>query len=400
MNRAITAAAAFALLALSGCGDMALRNMIVDLVAKASVPEAPSGLIANSLSVSRIHLSWTDNSRDETGYKIERSPDGSSGWTQVQLSAANATTWDDSALTIDTAYYYRVRATSEGGDSAYSNTTSARTMFTTMITIDAAGGSFTMGDGTYGPNPPVQQTISYSFTMSKYEITNSQFTQFITDGGYSTQIYWTANGWNYKESQSWTQPGYWADGNLNGTNQPIVGVTWYEAVAYCNWRSAKEGLTPAYDFAGHATLSAAGYRLPTEAEWEYSAAKGASGQAERIYAWGDTWDSNKAVCSVAPASAVKTAEVGNKSTAGDSPQGLADMNGNVWEWCSDNYQPDASVASGTDRYYFVEDATSQTLLLRGGAWNYTDEGYFRCAYRVNFFPSSRSGLIGFRVVRP
>jgi formylglycine-generating enzyme required for sulfatase activity len=318
MKQAITAAVVFALLALSGCGDMALRDMIVDLVTKAAVtvPEAPSGLSANSLSVSRIHLAWTDNSSNETGFKIERSPDGSSGWTQVQLTAADATTWDDSGLSVGTAYYYRMRASNASGDSPYSNIASGTTdpylpSFASGVAIKAAGDSIAMGDGTYGPNPAVAQTISYNFTMSKYEITNDQFAQFFADGGYSTSSYWTTNGWTYKENQVWTQPAYWTDANFNGDNQPVVGVSWYEAVAYCNWRSVNEGLTAAYNSSGQANLSATGYRLPTEVEWEYAAAKGASGQAERIYAWGDTWDSSKAVCN-----ATRTADVGSKSIAG------------------------------------------------------------------------------------
>ncbi|MCX7038147.1 MAG: SUMF1/EgtB/PvdO family nonheme iron enzyme [Spirochaetes bacterium] len=309
MKRAITAAAVFALLALSGCGDMALRDMIVDLVTRASY--MPS--------------------------------------------------------------------------------------FTGGVAIKAVGDSFTMGDGAYGPN--VSESLSYNFTMSKYEITHSQFAQFIADGGYTTQSYWTTNGWNYKQSQGWTQPAYWTDANFNGANQPVVGVSWYEAVAYCNWRSQKEFFTPAYDSTGHATLGAWGYRLPTEVEWEYAAAKGASTETERLWAYsGGTsppFDPSKVVCG-----ALKTADVGSKSTAGDTPQGLADMSGNVWEWCSDNNQSDASITIGTDRYYFVDDSTGQLFLVRGGALYDTLENYFRCAYRNLDFPSDRYNAIGFRVVRP
>ncbi len=410
MNRAIAAAAVFALLALSGCGDMALRDMIVDLVTKASdtvpetpstVPEAPSGLSANSLSVSQIHLSWTDNSSNETGFKIERSPDGSSGWTQVQLTAANATSWGDTGLTIGTTYYYRVRSFEPAaGDSPNSNIASGSTFANAMITIIVSSDSFTMGDGTYGPG--VVQTISDSFKVSRYEITNTEFAGFIADGGYSTSSssYWTTNGWAAATGGGWTQPLFWSDGNFNGANQPVVGVSWYEAVAYCNWRSAKEGLIAAYNVAGQAAPNAAGYRLPTEVQWEYAAAKGASGQQERIYPWGSTWDPSLTVCSVPPASASKTAEVGSKSTAGDTPQGLADMSGNVWEWCSDNYQSDAGITSGTDLYYFVGDSTAQSFLVRGGAWNNTYEISFRCAYRLGNEPYSRYSFIGFRVVRP
>jgi formylglycine-generating enzyme required for sulfatase activity len=364
------------------------------------IPTAPSGLGASALSVSSIRLTWTDNSSNETGFKIERSPNGSSGWTQVQLTAANAITYDDTVLALGTIYYYRVRATNAGGDSGYANTANATTttlQSLSMIDIAAAGDFFTMGDGSYGPNVP--ETISYSYNVSKYEITNALYTQFIADGGYSTLSYWTTNGWTAKTAASWTQPAYWTDINFNGTNQPVVGVSWYEAVAFCNWRSVKEGLAPAYNSAGQATLSANGYRLPTEVEWEYAAAKGASGQTERIYAYGSgTFDPSKVVCNDLPASASKTSNVGSKSTAGDTPQGLADMSGNVWEWCSDNYE--ATPATDTDRYYFVNDSTSQNFMLRGGAWNNNSEYYFRCAYRAYYLPYDRYfNVVGFRVVR-
>ena len=209
-----------------------------------------------------------------------------------------------------------------------------------LVTIDAAGDSFTMGDGAYGPN--VSETISYNFSMSKYLITNSQLAQFISDAGYAIQGYWTTRGLAWKEN--YTQPAYWTDSNFNGPNQPVVGVSWYEAVAYCNWLSVKEGFIPAHDGFGRGNLSASGYRLPTEVEWEYAAAKGAPGQTERIYFWANTWDSGKATCRVSPASGSKTADVGSKSPEGDSPQGRSDMSGNVWQWCGDNAQSDASVA--------------------------------------------------------
>ena len=272
-----------------------------------------------------------------------------------------------------------------------------------LIAMDAAGDSFTMGDGTYGPG--VSQTISYNFKISKTEITNSQFQQFIDDSGYNTDSYWTTNGWEAKISGGWTQPAYWTDASFNGTTQPVVGVSWYEAVAFCNWLSVKEGLTPAYNILGQANLVASGYRLPTEVEWEYAAAKGASAEAERLWAYGGSvvgdWDSSMVVCSVSPASATIPANVGSKSPDGDTPQGLADMSGNVLEWCSDCSQDDADVSGGLNRYYFVYDQTDQLFIERGGAWWGIVEGYFRAAHRTNHDNvQSRYYGLGFRVVRP
>ena len=91
-------------------------------------PTAPGGLSAVSVSASQIDLSWSDNSNNENGFKIERSPNGSSDWTQIASVNANVTTYQDSGLTCGTTYYYRVYAYNTGGNSSYSNTASATTL--------------------------------------------------------------------------------------------------------------------------------------------------------------------------------------------------------------------------------------------------------------------------------
>jgi hypothetical protein len=92
----------------------------------ASPPAAPSGLSAAAASSSRIDLSWTDNSSDEGGFKVERSPNGTT-WTQVATVGANARTYAAAGLSASTQYYFRVRAYNAAGDSAYSNAASATT---------------------------------------------------------------------------------------------------------------------------------------------------------------------------------------------------------------------------------------------------------------------------------
>lgn len=267
-----------------------------------------------------------------------------------------------------------------------------------LIEIPAAGDSFTMGDGPHGPN--VSQSFSYSFFLSRFAVTNGQFRRFIEDGGYQQRSYWTANGWKWKGKSS--QPASWQDDKFNGPDQPVVGVSWYEAVAYCNWLSQEEGLTPAYDDLGRADLGAAGYRLPTETEWEYAAAKGAPGEAERIYPWGDAWDPKNAVCSISPYKAPHTAVVGSRSPQGDTPQGLADMSGNVWEWCSDNAQGEGDVAKAVrqDRYFFRSDSGYEYMVLRGGSWWNNFQNGFRAAFRsFTAVPGSRHRVSGFRIAR-
>jgi C1A family cysteine protease len=90
-------------------------------------PAAPTNLAANAISHNQINLTWTDNADNETGFKIERSPDGAS-WQQIATTAANATAYSDTGLAASTAYYYQVRATNGVGDSAYSNIATATTL--------------------------------------------------------------------------------------------------------------------------------------------------------------------------------------------------------------------------------------------------------------------------------
>jgi formylglycine-generating enzyme required for sulfatase activity len=266
-----------------------------------------------------------------------------------------------------------------------------------LIPIKAAGSSVTMGDGSYGPQ--VSEVLSYDFQMAKYPVTHGEFAQFIVDNGYATRSFWTANGWAWKGSR--TAPQFWQSRDFDGANQPVVGVSWYEAAAYCNWLSAREGLAPAYDDSGHAHLDASGYRLPTEVEWEYASAKGAPDQPERIFPWGDTPSAQNAVSNVPPSQAPRTENVDSKSPQGDTPQGLADMSGNVWEWCSDNFQSDSDIAGGTDRYYFVADSRDQRFVLHGGAWVISFLGGLHAKFRsFSSQPSAVYNAVGFRVVRP
>jgi len=103
-------------------------------------PTAPSSLSATANSSTQITLTWTDNATNETGFRIERSADGSTGWTQIATPAANATTFANTGLTASTTYFYRVRATNATGDSAYTSVANAATLAAgggTLITIEA-----------------------------------------------------------------------------------------------------------------------------------------------------------------------------------------------------------------------------------------------------------------------
>jgi len=171
-------------------------------------------------------------------------------------------------------------------------------------------------------------------------------------------------------------------------------VSWYDAIEYCNWRSEQEGLTPVYRKSGSdvtANWNANGYRLPTEAEWEYAARS--RGKREK---WAGTSSENQLSDYANYGQNIgKTVEVGFYRA---NALGLHDMSGNVWEWCWDWY-------GGSD-YYSASDgstdprgpATGSIRVLRGGGWDFNPQ-YCRAAYRLNGGPALRDSNIGFRLAR-
>ena len=242
-----------------------------------------------------------------------------------------------------------------------------------MVRIPA--GTFQMGNtGIYGfsaEEPVHSVTISRDFLMSTYEITQKQY-----------------------EEVMGTNPS-----NFKGENLPVELVNWYDAVEYCNKLSEMEGLDKCYSGSGDTIVcdwDANGYRLPTEAEWEYAAKAGTTTDfySGDLTVRGDGCppiDANLDKIGWYCGNASKTQEVGQKAP---NDFGLYDMSGNVWEWCWDldagytntpETDPRGPV-SGSYRVY------------RGGSWNIYAHSC-RSAIR-NFINPSRYFSVGFRVVRP
>ncbi|MFC1976492.1 NACHT domain-containing protein, partial [Chloroflexota bacterium] len=202
------------------------------------------------------------------------------------------------------------------------------------------------------------------YYMARTPVTNAQFARFIEDDGYQRREFWTEAGWQQKED--WTEPRFWTDKKWNRPDRPVVGISWYEALAYARWL---------------------GGTLSSEAEWE----KAARGTDRRIYPWGDEWDETK--CNTSEGGPGRPTAVGQYSPDGDSPYGCADMAGNVWEWTRSLYQ---------DYPYDPDDGREElegggVRVRRGGSWYFTYEYYARCACRFRSNEVSRSGDIGFRV---
>jgi formylglycine-generating enzyme required for sulfatase activity len=194
-------------------------------------------------------------------------------------------------------------------------------------------------------------------------------------------------------------------GNFKGDTLPVENVTWFDAIRYCNARSAKEGLAPAYTVSGTAVTwnrAANGYRLPTEAEWEYvcragtttafnSGAQMSDSDANFNNSYGYNTDASGRVIGVYRQ---KTTPVNSFKANG---WGLFDTHGNVWEWCWDWYGEYA--ASGATPEENPTGAMAGTYRInRGGGWNDFPK-HIRSAYRAATPPDNGSFNLGFRLAR-
>jgi len=226
------------------------------------------------------------------------------------------------------------------------------------------GGTFMMGS-TKGDSDekPVRRVTVRDFLISKYEVTQALYERVMG-----------SNPSRFK----------------GDANRPVENVTWYDAVNFCNALSRLEGLTPAYTISGNSVTwieSANGYRLPTEAEWEY-AARG--GNQSRGFKYSGSDDPGE-VAWYDGNSGNKTQPVGRKKP---NELGLYDMSGNVWEWCWDWYG-DYGSASSTDP---KGPSSGQYRVLRGGSW-YDYARNLRTANRYGNIPGRRHYLSGFRFSR-
>ncbi|MCB5271342.1 MAG: SUMF1/EgtB/PvdO family nonheme iron enzyme [Candidatus Cloacimonetes bacterium] len=175
-----------------------------------------------------------------------------------------------------------------------------------------------------------------------------------------------------------------------GANLPVENVSFYDAVEYCNAKSLKDGLSPAYDYHGTdivCDFDADGYRLPTEAEWEL-AAKAGIGKNFQLYSGSDNPDE---VGWYAENSSDRSKAVGSKKP---NSLNIYDMSGNVYEWVWNWYAP-YSYRTG-DLFRGPQDGTDK--VIRGGSWYHNTER-MRTTAREYVKPYVKAGYIGFRVVR-
>lgn len=247
------------------------------------------------------------------------------------------------------------------------------------------GGTFNMGspesEAQRGEDE-LQHTVTVNdFYIGKYEVTQKEYEEIMGEN----------------------------PSNFKGDNLPVETVTWYDAIEYCNKLSEKEGLTPVYTIDGENVSwnkSSNGYRLPTEAEWEYAARAGTEAPfntessigAEEANFYGhypylieENYFSQGKLETKPGEYRQTTIAVGSFSP---NKWGLYDIHGNVGEWCFDYYG--AYDIENTDNPSGAETGTLR--INRGGGWNDYAK-HMRCAYRASTTPNQGMSNIGFRIVR-
>lgn len=206
----------------------------------------------------------------------------------------------------------------------------------------------------------------YEFQIGQYPVTNAQFRRFVDAGGYDrARPWWTPQALQEIE-QYWngwpTAPRYWDDTRFNHSTQPVVGVSWYEAMAYCAW------LTEEWAAQGRLDGTRYAVRLPTEAEWIWAAA----GAARRTYAWGDefaAWRANTKESNLNLTTPVHMYPDGT-TPASAADQRIWDLCGNVWEWCFDDAEYGKRLMGGA--YYTDKARVGPAARIRHdpGFWNH------------------------------
>ena len=175
---------------------------------------------------------------------------------------------------------------------------------------------------------------------------------------------------------------YDEDRKFNGEEQPVVGVSWYAAQAYCFWLSVLDAGMRDSSLRTSAQQLARTFRLPSEVEWERAAAGRIEDGPLRKYSWpSEKGEPNPKLANYFEGKVGQTTPVG-RYPEGATPEGLMDMAGNVWEW--------------QENWYDEKEKAHRAV--RGGSWDDSTDD-LQCAVRGRTYPDSGNDLLGFRVVR-
>ncbi|MBT33482.1 MAG: hypothetical protein CMO01_27785 [Thalassobius sp.] len=249
-------------------------------------------------------------------------------------------------------------------------------------------GNFAMGDHTeqnyYAL--PIKHVKLSSFYIDETPVTVNDFKEYIAAGG--------------------ELPAYWSNELFQKTDFPVTGVSWNQAVDFCNWRSRVEGLEPVYElteekdkwgyFKWKLNKKKNGYRLPTEAEFEF-AARG--GLKESEYPWGNDFEKTFANYDNERGQPLGNwILLANVKSQKANNFGLYGMSGNIWQWCNDWYEDGYDEKSNKKNPLGPE--LGDVKVLRGGSWGSTTQEQLKVSYRSYAAIGNYNYDIGFRCVRP
>lgn len=351
-------------------------------VESVSVPGTPTGNASPVVGVSYTYS--TAGSTCSQGHPVEHrfywGDGGSSAWSVSTTASHSWSAQGPQTVTVSARCQTHTSCTATSAGLPINVTSSPYTG--ELIWIPA--GPFTMGTNTPGASDRPQRTVDVpGYYIGRCEVTRGEYRLFKNADGYDNPAYWSTEGWTWRINVGRAAPSYWTAKQtwLGGQSftqteeHPVVGVTYYEAEAFCNW---------------------AGCHLPTEAQWEKAARW--TGSRSNVYPWGDGWDSEACNCKydTNPAGGGymrwQTAIVGSYPD-GVSPYGVHDMTGNVWEWCQDWF---VSYPGNSTPF----DYTGSLRVLRGSGWDIDNTSTVYCAYRFGKDPSTSYGYYGgFRVAR-
>jgi serine/threonine-protein kinase len=220
-------------------------------------------------------------------------------------------------------------------------------------------GTFAMGADDLHDARPVHQVRISGFWLAETPVTNAQYRVFLDESGQM-------------------EPFYWRDRRFLGANQPVVGVSWDEAVAFCLWLSERM----------HRNVA-----LPSEAQWEFAA----RGEDGRRFPWGNDDPNDSRACYGLTWDTGQPAPVGSYPE-GQGPFGHLDLAGNVWEWCADGWNGKAyrKLAKHNALDPLVRPRHRSDRVFRGGAWDRGPD-HLRSAVRGGLRAADRGVNLGFRV---
>jgi len=244
-----------------------------------------------------------------------------------------------------------------------------------MVMVE--GGTFKMSPKENAVDSKTKKKIVYDITVSSFEMAKFEVT--VADW----KAYTSANKINMPTRPSWG----WND------EYPMTNITWVDAIKYCNWLSKVNNLKPAYSKKGEkyvCDFTSEGYRLPSEAEWEY-AAKG--GNKSKNFAYSGS-DDLEMIAWYAENSRKSPQEIGTKLA---NELGIHDMSGNVWEWCWNYYSPIHHLVEKRDNPTGPD--RGEKRAVRGGSWDSSKLDYLKPSNQLSWNPISTNEFFGLRIVR-